>query len=66
MKKRQATLAAISAVRVKFSINLSMPFRNNRIFPYTYTAKFNGAVTYKQIKVTDAERTENLQKLFIL
>ena len=25
----------------------------------------NGAVTYKRIKVTDAERTENLQKMFI-
>ena len=25
----------------------------------------NGAVTYKRIKVTDAERTENLQNMFI-
>ena len=28
--------------------------------------KLYGAVTYKRIKVTDAERTENLQKMFIL
>ena len=25
----------------------------------------NGAVTYKRIKVTDAEWTENLEKMFI-
>ena len=25
----------------------------------------NGVVTYKRIKVTDAELTENLQKMFI-
>ena len=32
---------------------------------YLQSKPINGAVTYKRIKVTDAEWTENLQKMFI-
>ena len=38
-------------------------YQHNTICFYgTPTSKINGAVTYKRIKVMDAERTENLQK----
>ena len=55
------TCLRCSELLIVVSYKLSVPAMLNVIYIALFDV-FNGAVTYKWIKVIDAERTENLQK----